>query len=442
MKKKLMMMALVAATAFSIRPVQVQAEEFVFADEGTTESWSWAKSKIYRAYERGIVTGKEGNIFDADGLITRAEAATMLVRKKEIDPEKYDYPCTAFNDVGEEWYTNFVNAAYENGLMSGKGERLFDPNSYLTRAEAATMLVNEYKFTIDAPDTAFTDIAGQWYTPYVNLAYAHHYVRGVGDGLYEPERNTTRAEYIAMLLFSRPEDPNVKKYEYDEQGKTIFSWDQYGKTGEYFYDETGKLVQLKQYSPYDETSGILQYIVDYSYDENGRLVLEQEVSAETGNLSDYKKYTYDESGSLVSMRNGNWEEIYDQDGNMMKRISYDADDNIRSIREYSYIWSEDGRQRITRLTNGLTGELINENAARTVFDETGRKTDVYYDGTPRTDYYHERWTYDENGNMIQYAFYDVKNQLTDWETNTYDENGNLIENLSYTYTVWPALAAE
>ena len=119
------------------------AEPFRYQEEwnNRTNSWNWGRSAIHWAFAEGITVGKDGGRFDPDNSITRAEAATMLVKLKEIDITKYHKDNETFVDVNGAWYTPYINAAYDNKIVSGKGDGLFDPNGSLTRAEAATMIV-------------------------------------------------------------------------------------------------------------------------------------------------------------------------------------------------------------------------------------------------------------------------------------------------------------
>ncbi|MCL2099231.1 MAG: Ig-like domain-containing protein [Oscillospiraceae bacterium] len=46
----------------------------------------------------------------------------------------------------------------------------------------------------------FSDVPNnQWYTPFIREAAGKNLVRGMGGGLYQPERNVTRAEFVQMM---------------------------------------------------------------------------------------------------------------------------------------------------------------------------------------------------------------------------------------------------
>jgi|GEM_PF-3345463 len=59
---------------------KIQAEN-IFGDSGSTSAW--AKHAVTVTQQAGIIAGKPGNLFDPQGLATRAEAATILRRFAE-----------------------------------------------------------------------------------------------------------------------------------------------------------------------------------------------------------------------------------------------------------------------------------------------------------------------------------------------------------------------
>ena len=47
----------------------------------------------------------------------------------------------AFSDVHTDWYTDYVQYVYDNGLMTGiKGTDRFEPNANITKAQMAAIL--------------------------------------------------------------------------------------------------------------------------------------------------------------------------------------------------------------------------------------------------------------------------------------------------------------
>ncbi len=99
---------------------------------------SYAKNKIEVLASKGIISGKGEGIFDPNASITRAETAALIARMLKLSTDINSVP---FDDIESgKWYTDEVVSAYESGLVSGKGEGKFDPNGLITRQEVIAIL--------------------------------------------------------------------------------------------------------------------------------------------------------------------------------------------------------------------------------------------------------------------------------------------------------------
>lgn len=80
-------------------------------------------------------------------LITREQIATLIVRAAEWktqDAIEYEDALEAYMDGDQvsDWAAVNVNKALATGLMSGRGENVFDPASFINRAESAQAVLN------------------------------------------------------------------------------------------------------------------------------------------------------------------------------------------------------------------------------------------------------------------------------------------------------------
>ena len=107
-----------------------------------------------------------------------------------------------FPDVTEgDWFYDAVRCAYENGLMDGVGDSLFAPNSQTTRAQLVTILYRLAGEPEPGGDSGFSDVAaGTWYTDAVAWAAQNGIVNGVSDTEFAPGDNITR-EQLAVILY-------------------------------------------------------------------------------------------------------------------------------------------------------------------------------------------------------------------------------------------------
>ncbi len=94
----------------------------------------------------GFATGREGNIFDPQGSITREDMATLVWRvmsKLGKLPENADIsPKERFSDANEisEYAKNAVGVLVDEKLLNGYETGEFKPKGYATRAECAVVL--------------------------------------------------------------------------------------------------------------------------------------------------------------------------------------------------------------------------------------------------------------------------------------------------------------
>ncbi len=91
---------------------------------------------------RGIINGKTQKSFEPNSTMTRAEFATIIARGLGL-PQKGN---VIFKDVtANEWFYNYVGTAYHYGIIKGVSKDCFNPNGTITREEAAVMVTRAAK---------------------------------------------------------------------------------------------------------------------------------------------------------------------------------------------------------------------------------------------------------------------------------------------------------
>ena len=123
-----------------------------------------------------------------------------------VEPEQPEEPGTTtvadiFSDVTPgAWYTDAVQYAYDNGLMTGTSVTTFEPNTTTTRGMIVSMLHRlEGSPAVGIAD--FSDVAGgDWYADPVAWAASEGIVGGYGDGTFGPNDPITR-EQMASILY-------------------------------------------------------------------------------------------------------------------------------------------------------------------------------------------------------------------------------------------------
>ncbi|MBQ8003385.1 MAG: S-layer homology domain-containing protein, partial [Clostridia bacterium] len=89
----------------------------------------------------GIITGYGNGTFRPEGTITRAEAATIMVRVLGLD-DNVQQANTIFTDVDKShWASGYINIAVENGIVNGFPQGTFLPDDSVTYEQIVKMVV-------------------------------------------------------------------------------------------------------------------------------------------------------------------------------------------------------------------------------------------------------------------------------------------------------------
>lgn len=157
----------------------------------------WAKEDIAAATELGIVGGYEDGEFKPNNNVTRSEFAVMLVRALGIYVGEHD---TSFEDLEGHWSEKSVEALRELDVIGGYEDGTFRPGNNITRAEVAAIISK----TLAAETTAenkFADVdESSWSAPFINKVAGLGLVTGTADERFDPDKNTTRAEAVTILM--------------------------------------------------------------------------------------------------------------------------------------------------------------------------------------------------------------------------------------------------
>ena len=144
---------------------EIVSEEHTFQD---VPAGVYCYNAVQWAYKNGYVSGKSSKIFAPDEECSRAQFLQMMwqVSGKPVEKAKKevaDVPPHAY-------YYNAVHWAYNHGITSGASPNSFGPNGLITRAQAITMMwraQNSPKIFsgndfLDVPLSAYYYYAVQW----------------------------------------------------------------------------------------------------------------------------------------------------------------------------------------------------------------------------------------------------------------------------------------
>ena len=146
--------------------------------------------------------------FVPEANITRGEAAAMFARLfKEYPGLDYNYK-KYYTDVDES-YWGFKEVAYlsEFGILSGYSDGTFRPNNKITRAEFVKIAESFEALTWGL--SPYNDVdGGHWAFRYIVSSAAKGWISGYPDGSFRPNSFISRAEAVTIvnkLLERRPD---------------------------------------------------------------------------------------------------------------------------------------------------------------------------------------------------------------------------------------------
>ncbi|MBQ8746473.1 MAG: InlB B-repeat-containing protein [Clostridia bacterium] len=151
----------------------------------------------------GYIIGYPDETVRPNDYLSRAEAVTIFFRLL-TDAKRAEYwsKTNPFTDVAADaWYNNAISTLYNAGVLSGYQDNTFRPDDPITRAELVKIAMSFYGTPVSSNDALFDDIGTHWALSFINAAAEIGFVDGDGDGTFDPDRYVTRAE--AMKIINR-----------------------------------------------------------------------------------------------------------------------------------------------------------------------------------------------------------------------------------------------
>lgn len=169
------------------------------------DSDSWYAKEVKYVFENGIMNGVSDDLFDAKGNVTRAMVWTTIARQDGIDTTESD----PWWLVGQQW-------AIDNGISDGT---MADKNT--TREQFITMLYRYAKFkgydvniSEDSDISSFSDasLVSEWAFDAMRWACSEGLVNGI-EGKLLPKDPISRAQQAVVLYRYAEESTNEEKTE-------------------------------------------------------------------------------------------------------------------------------------------------------------------------------------------------------------------------------------
>lgn len=156
------------------------------------------------------VIGYEDGLVKPYGPITRAETTTIFFRLlKDSVRDGNLLTSNTYTDVPDDYWANTAISTMTGlGIVQGRSTTTFDPKAPITRAQFAAICARFDTGKSNGEQT-FSDIQGHWAEKYIERAAELGWIKGFEDGTFRPDTYITRAQAMTMInrvLNRIPED--------------------------------------------------------------------------------------------------------------------------------------------------------------------------------------------------------------------------------------------
>jgi len=172
--------------------------------------------------EHDIVGGYPDGTFQPDKLVNRAEAVKIIVGGLGLDHDG-NYS-EEFPDVPDnEWFFEYVMAAYEKGIISGYTNGKFKPGDDVNLAETLKILIlaADQDLPEEVTEDPYADVEIEdWYSAHAEYARDHNLIFADDYGNINAGDQMTRAAiaeviYRMMIIIENDGDPYPIENEWD-----------------------------------------------------------------------------------------------------------------------------------------------------------------------------------------------------------------------------------
>ena len=180
-----------------VSPAYAAVEDTGFAD---VDAGDWYADAVVYCRENDLMGGTDDAVFSPHTSMSRAMLATVLYRlaDRPAVTGTDDFTDTADN----QWYSDAVLWAVQNGIINGYGDGLFGTDDPVTREQIAAIL---WRYADSPAAEAGADFADEgdiaaWADTAVDWARNNGYINGEDDNRFAPGNTATRAQVAAILM--------------------------------------------------------------------------------------------------------------------------------------------------------------------------------------------------------------------------------------------------
>jgi hypothetical protein len=191
-------------TGENVVRVEVKDEDGDISSATVTTSLHWASSYMETLKTRGIIRGYSGGDLAPDRQVTRAELLKMVMEAAGVKEFRTTYDDYFFDVERTDWFVQYVETAYEQGIAGGYSDGNFRPNDSINRAEAMKLILQGFDVSLSTyKGGTFPDVTGNaWFSSYIGTAHELGLINGYSDGQFRPGNLMTRGEASKVIALA------------------------------------------------------------------------------------------------------------------------------------------------------------------------------------------------------------------------------------------------
>ncbi len=157
----------------------------------------WAYETINSLVEKGVISGYLDNTFKPNNDITREEFITILAKYLKLDTNA---ECNFTDVTKSRWSYSYIAAAYNAGIITGNEMNMFNPDDKITRQDMAVIVARALKLTGGSSEPfADEEKISEYARDGVKALKEAGIITGFVDNTFRPTNNSTRCEAATVI---------------------------------------------------------------------------------------------------------------------------------------------------------------------------------------------------------------------------------------------------
>ncbi|MCT4566009.1 MAG: S-layer homology domain-containing protein [Maledivibacter sp.] len=158
----------------------------------------WAKEYIEQLVLKGAVSGYPDGYFRPDKNITRGEFVSIISKAFDLKDKKG----IVYSDTKNHWAREYIDMAAAGGIVKGYNENSFGPNDFITREQMAVIIsrIIENQNQSNKQDFKDWNEIADWAKASVEKTYNNNIINGYPDKTFKPKKYVTRGEAATVII--------------------------------------------------------------------------------------------------------------------------------------------------------------------------------------------------------------------------------------------------